>query len=87
MNCPKCNGETESEIQHSYFKVGEVVDVSRCLNCGFKFYEVYRKHGNWKEWHEDVREFDRYTNDMETLREKIEYKLPVYSSTSVVCPS
>ena len=54
MNCPKCNGETESELQHSYFIVGEVVDVSRCLNCGFKFYEVYRKQGKWKEWYEDV---------------------------------
>jgi hypothetical protein len=49
MNCPKCNGEAESEIQHSDFKVGEVVDVSRCLDCGFEFYEVYRKHGKWKE--------------------------------------
>jgi predicted RNA-binding Zn-ribbon protein involved in translation (DUF1610 family) len=50
MNCPKCDGETESEIQRSGFKASEVNEVSRCLNCGFKFYEVYRKAGKWKEW-------------------------------------
>jgi hypothetical protein len=29
MDCPKCDGETESELQHSYFKADEVNDVSR----------------------------------------------------------
>jgi hypothetical protein len=51
MICPKCNGETESEIQHSSFKVNEVNDISRCLNCGFEFYQIYRKQGKWKEWY------------------------------------
>ena len=105
MNCPKCNGETESELQDSCFKADEVYDVSRCLNCGFKFYQVYRKHGKWKEWHEHAGVSESYTNDMESpreemnpttdkyaehvepLREKTEYGLPCYSSTSVVFPS
>jgi uncharacterized Zn finger protein len=52
MDCPKCSGETESELEHSYFKADEANDVSRCLNCGFEFYQVYRKHGKWRERHE-----------------------------------
>ena len=90
MTCPKCNGETESEIQHSSFKVDEVNDVSRCLNCGFKFYQVYRRHGKWKEWHEHTGVSERHTNEMESPTEKMnqtEYRLPYYSSTSVVYPS
>jgi Zn ribbon nucleic-acid-binding protein len=43
MDCPKCHGITESELQHSYFKADEVKDVSRCVDCGFKFYQIYRK--------------------------------------------
>ena len=105
MDCPKCNGETESEIQHSSFKVNEVNDVSRCLDCGFEFYEVYRKQGKWKRWYESAGGSERYINDMESpregmsqtterheqdmkpLRKKTEYRLPSYSSTSVVYPS
>jgi hypothetical protein len=30
MDCPKCGGETENELEHSYFKADEVNDVSRC---------------------------------------------------------
>lgn len=44
-------------------------DVSRCLNCGFEFYEVYRKHGKWREWHEHTGVSERYTNDMEPTEE------------------
>lgn len=105
MNCPKCDGETESEIERSFFKVGDVYDVSRCLNCGFEFYEIYRKQGKWKKWYESVGAFERKTNDMESpreeisqtaegytehtepLRKKTEYRLPSYSSSSVVYPS
>jgi uncharacterized Zn finger protein len=90
MNCPKCGGETESELQHSHFKADEVNDVSRCLNCGFEFYQVYRKHGKWREWDEHAGVSERYTNDMEPQTEEMgqtEYRLPHYSSTSVVYPS
>ena len=52
MNCPKCDVETESEIQRSGFIASEVNEISRCLKCRFEFYEVYRKAGKWKEWHE-----------------------------------
>ncbi len=69
MDCPKCNGETESEIERSFFKVGEVYDVSRCLDCGFEFYEVYRKQGKWKRWYESAGVSERYINDMESPRE------------------
>jgi hypothetical protein len=105
MDCPKCNGETESKVEHSYIKADEVVDVSHCLNCGFKFYQVCRKHGKWKKWYEGSGVSERYVNDMESLREEMsqtmeryadhtepirkrtEYRLPSYSSTSVVYPS
>ena len=90
MDCPKCGGETENELEHSYFKADEVNDVSRCLDCGFEFYQVYRKHGKWREWHEHTGVSERYTNDMESPTEEMsqtEYRLPYYSSTSVVYPS
>jgi hypothetical protein len=105
MDCPKCNGETESELEHSSFKADEVNDVSRCLDCGFEFYQIYRKHGKWKKWYESVGVSERHANDMESprkevsqtierhaghmepLRKKSEYRLPSYSSTSVVYPS
>lgn len=51
MDCPKCDRETEREIERTFFKIGELVDVSRCLDCKFEFYEGYRKQGKWKEWH------------------------------------
>ena len=110
MDCLKCNGETESEIERSFFKIGCFTlftksDVSRCLDCGFEFYQIYRKHGKWKKWYESVGVSERYTNDMESpteemsqtiegstehlqpSRKKTEYRLPYYSSTSVVYPS
>ncbi|NAL78040.1 hypothetical protein [Nitrososphaera sp. AFS] len=89
-------------VERSFFKVGEVYDVSRCLDCGFEFYEVYRKQGKWKRWYESAGVSERYTNDMESprqemgqtieryaedmkhLRKKTEYRLPSYSSTSMV---
>lgn len=77
-------------VERSFFKVGEVYDVSRCLDCGFEFYEVYRKQGKWKRWYESAGVSERYTNDMESPTEEMsqtEYRLPYYSSTSVVYPS
>jgi hypothetical protein len=90
MDCPKCNGETESELQYNNFKADEVVDVSRCSDCGFEFYQTYRKHRKWREWHERTGASERYTKDMESPTEEMsqtEYRLPHYSSTSVVYPS
>ena len=79
MDCPKCNGETESELQRIYFKAEEVVDVSRCLDCGFGFYEVYRKHGRWKEWYEHAGVSEGYTNDTESLREEMSQTMEGYA--------
>jgi hypothetical protein len=71
MDCPICYGETENELQHSYFKADEVNDVSRCLNCGFEFYQIYRKHGKWKKWYEHTGVSERFTNDMEPPTEEV----------------
>lgn len=89
MDCPKCDGEKENELQHSYFKADEVVDFSHCLNCGFKFYQVYRKYGSGGTGM-NIPEHERYTNDMKSPTKEMsqtEYRLPYYSSTSVVYPS
>lgn len=79
MDCPKCNGETESEVERSYFKTDEVIDVSRCLDCGFQFYQVYRKHGKWKEWYDNIGVFERYANSMESLREEMSQTMESYA--------
>lgn len=89
MDCPKCNGVTYNELQNRSYKAGEVVDVSLCLDCGFEFYQVSEKYTIDTESpiEEMSQTIEEDAEHIEPIKKKTEYRLPYYSSMSVVYPS